>query len=187
MDNVEEALSIVVDVLFGFAYDQRTTMGESTVESGWTIAKLSRTLSWLDAPGSVRDAVVSSVHRALAFPVHRNWRLACRVVGDVAALLVLGRRAVVRSLLMVRKVFEKSGARQYLNTLFIEPLAVWVQGVSDATLAAVGAQVEQCMPTKQDVRWDLEQLEAIALTHSLCLSQDAQQQERDEQERATQL
>jgi hypothetical protein len=38
----------VVDLLFAYAYDVRTTMGESTVESGWTIVKLSSQLSWLD-------------------------------------------------------------------------------------------------------------------------------------------
>lgn len=187
MDNVEEALSMLVDVLFGFAYDQRTTMGEATVESGWTIAKLSRTLSWLDPPGSVAEAVASSVHRALAFPVHRNWRLACRVAGDVAALLVLGRRAVVRSLVTVRRVLEKSGARQYLNTLFVEPLAVWVQGVSDATLGALGAEVQRCVPAKHDVRWDLEQLEAIALADSLSLDAHQQSTQDTEQQRAALL
>ena len=172
-----------MDVLYGYAFDQRTTLGEPTVESAWTVAKLSRSLSWLDPPTSVRDAMLSNVHRALAFPVFRNWKLACRVVRDVHALLVLGRRAVVRALLVVRRLFGRSGPRQYLNTLFIEPLVVWVQGVSETTLAALAAEVERCVPTKNDVRWDLNEIEAIALTDSINLGQD----ESNDDERAMPL
>lgn len=38
----------LVDILFGYCYNHRTTLGENTVESGWTIAKLSSTLSWFE-------------------------------------------------------------------------------------------------------------------------------------------
>lgn len=36
----------LVDILYAGCYDHRTTLGESTVESGWTINKLSSTLCW---------------------------------------------------------------------------------------------------------------------------------------------
>lgn len=36
----------LVDILFASCYNHRTTMGENTVESGWTINKLSSTLCW---------------------------------------------------------------------------------------------------------------------------------------------
>ena len=38
----------IVDILFAYAYDYRTTEGDRSVESGWTINKLSSTLSWLE-------------------------------------------------------------------------------------------------------------------------------------------
>lgn len=41
------ALLSLVDILFAYAYDYRTTFGEESVESAWTINKLSSTLSWL--------------------------------------------------------------------------------------------------------------------------------------------
>lgn len=41
------ALLSLVDILYAYAYNHRTTLGESTVESAWTINKLSSTLSWL--------------------------------------------------------------------------------------------------------------------------------------------
>lgn len=36
----------LVDILYGSCYNHRTTLGENTVESGWTINKLSSTLCW---------------------------------------------------------------------------------------------------------------------------------------------
>lgn len=38
----------LVDILFASCYNHRTTLGENTVESSWTINKLSSTLSWFD-------------------------------------------------------------------------------------------------------------------------------------------
>ena len=38
----------LVTLLFGYAYDHRTTCGESTVESAWTSCKVSASLSWLE-------------------------------------------------------------------------------------------------------------------------------------------
>mmetsp|Transcript_32266 Transcript_32266/g.75769 ORF Transcript_32266/g.75769 Transcript_32266/m.75769 type:complete len:113 (+) Transcript_32266:774-1112(+) len=38
----------LVGLLFPIAYDVRTTLGEATCESGWTIATLSPLLSWFD-------------------------------------------------------------------------------------------------------------------------------------------
>lgn len=36
----------LVDILFASCYNRRTTLGENTVESCWTINKLSSTLCW---------------------------------------------------------------------------------------------------------------------------------------------
>ncbi|CAN0180364.1 unnamed protein product, partial [Discosporangium mesarthrocarpum] len=44
----EEVLLGLGDVLFGYAYDHRTTGGEPSVESAWTVAVLSPLLSWLE-------------------------------------------------------------------------------------------------------------------------------------------
>lgn len=38
----------LVDILLSYCYDSRTTMADPTVESAWTIAKLSGTLSWFE-------------------------------------------------------------------------------------------------------------------------------------------
>lgn len=45
---IRVALLGLVDIMFAYAYNNRVTEGENTVESTWTIRKLSSTLSWFD-------------------------------------------------------------------------------------------------------------------------------------------
>lgn len=44
----DKLLLSLVDILFASCYNHRTTLAESTVESSWTINKLSSTLCWFD-------------------------------------------------------------------------------------------------------------------------------------------
>lgn len=50
LDNEQKfyAYTGLIDILFAYCYNDRINCGESNVEAGWTIAKLSSTLSWLD-------------------------------------------------------------------------------------------------------------------------------------------
>jgi protein SHQ1 len=41
-------LLALVDLMFAYCYNHRTTTGDHTVESAWTIAKLSPTIQWFD-------------------------------------------------------------------------------------------------------------------------------------------
>lgn len=45
-EDVQKLCFNVVDILYGSCYNHRTTLGENTVESSWTINKLSSTLCW---------------------------------------------------------------------------------------------------------------------------------------------
>ena len=42
----------MLDILYAYAYNHRTVMGENNVESSWTIAKISSSLSWLQVADS---------------------------------------------------------------------------------------------------------------------------------------
>ena len=174
------SLLIVVDILAAYAYDQRFTCGEQSVESGWTIATLSRTLSWLDAApelcagdvdGSelLLDCLGDSVRRILTFPYLRCWALAVLVLKDVADILVAGLRRTVKCLLQVRRIFEKDEARYLLNKLYVDPLCIWLQQcVTDEHCQALGTAVDNFLATKQGqqvrdaTRWDLAALEKEA-------------------------
>jgi len=82
IENEKEVLLGLLDILFAFAYNNRTTTGENTVESSWTIARLSPTLSWFDVsypePNPIVTlrnhfitADVSSISRFIQHP--RRW------------------------------------------------------------------------------------------------------------------
>lgn len=102
------------------SYDQRSTGGESTVESAWTIAKLSVLLSSLTTPPSLRAALAASVRRSLVYPLYRHWALALACLRDVAVLLALGRRAVVRTLVETRRLLEQHDSYHCHNRLYLD-------------------------------------------------------------------
>jgi len=55
----------LLDVLLAYAYDHRTTSGDPSVESCWTVCKLATTLSWLEVrPPACPLAVRGSAHHA---------------------------------------------------------------------------------------------------------------------------
>lgn len=56
----------LVDIIYAWCYDHRTTMGDPTVESAWTIAKISSTLSYLVRHRNVRECAVGCFRRALS-------------------------------------------------------------------------------------------------------------------------
>ena len=95
----------VVDILFAYAYDLRTNDFEHSVESAWTIRKLSPTLSWFEhwirqkSKNSAQEVLSTCVRRSLVYPLYRNWLLALKIIEDVTAILSLGRNAVLKCFL----------------------------------------------------------------------------------------
>lgn len=103
----------LIDILYAYCYDMRTNDFEHTVESSWTLRKLSPTLSWLESwaplPPVENDidfpshdpsyVLATCVRRALAYPLYRHWRLATRVALDVSTIFAKGRNAVLKCLL----------------------------------------------------------------------------------------
>lgn len=64
--NSEEVQSLclnLVDILFANCYNHRTTLGENTTESSWTINKLSSTLSWFQVRLSISEALAAKRER----------------------------------------------------------------------------------------------------------------------------
>lgn len=146
----ERSISLsLLDILFAYCYDHRTTQGDSTVESAYTITMLSPTLSsfedYLNYPStldtdmpltadpiptgtlSVRDVMIQSARRCLIYPYLRTWKLVKKVFIDVTKILFLGQRCVLKCFLQVYRIFEKTDNYYLLNKLFIEDYCVWLQ------------------------------------------------------------
>ncbi|CAK5091127.1 unnamed protein product [Meloidogyne enterolobii] len=95
--NEKIALSLV-DIIFGFAYDFRTTLGEHSVESGWTISKLSPSLTFLVQWSNIQEAISSTIRHSLVLPMIRNWELSLKVMQDVRTIIENGNNCFYRNI-----------------------------------------------------------------------------------------
>lgn len=173
-----EALSLLVQLLFALSYDERTNEGDPTVESGWTIAKLSRSLSASTLPHSqassleaaVATTLVGCMRRALTVPLYRHWQLAVACVDDTLQHLQGGSSHVRRCLDQIGSRLQ-DGADPILSRLaevWIAPMIA--QPPSQAQVEQLSRCIRNVMErgdviTKDAVggeAWDVEVLEQAA-------------------------
>lgn len=123
----------LLDILFAYVYDHLTTDGEATVESAWTVTKLSAALSCLEDwnDDTLDRVMISSCRRTLLYPYLRNADLACLCWRHVSQFLP-NINHVVRILLQIRKILLKTDQYHYLsNQVWIDPYLAWIQKESD--------------------------------------------------------
>jgi len=56
-EDIKKLFLNLVDILYASCYNHRTTLGENTTESSWTINKLSSTLCWFQVCLSINKAL----------------------------------------------------------------------------------------------------------------------------------
>ena len=127
----------LLDILFAYVYDHVTTEGDPTVESAWTIFILSTSFSWLDdwLDDDVADDVLflvpavirSSIRRALIYPYLRSLEFACFIWTQVQTILSQGLRTVLRCLLQIRVILDRSELYYFGNKLYVDPYLMWLQ------------------------------------------------------------
>ena len=160
------ALLSILDVFLAACYDFRSTDGESTVESGWTINKLSATTSCFLEFDNVFDVVISFFRRSLIFPLHRNWELTRRCCFDAVEILRKGGKvAIVKRLVDVYKTFVLGDPRYILNDLYITDMILWAQS-SDLTERKVqkmanGLEAAVVEAVKSNVGLNLDEWERV--------------------------
>ena len=157
------ALCGLVDLLFAYAYDVRTTQGEPTVESGWTVRRLSSLLSCLEAFETVLEAAVACVRRSLCYPLVRHLELSRAVLADVSALLRLGRSGVLRALLDVRRAVQTGREYGYLlNRIWVDDYCVWLQQLSERWLGWLAEELDGVAISRDMLAWPLAAYEELA-------------------------
>jgi hypothetical protein len=102
---------LLLELLLAQAYDYRTTSGESTVESAWTIAVLCRSLVTSCLPASehgdtIASILIGSTRRQLSFPLYRNWGLVIKVADDVVS--ALRQQRALAAVSRIRDLFTES-------------------------------------------------------------------------------
>ncbi len=157
------ALCGLIDLLFAYAYDVRTTEGDPTVESGWTVRHVSATLAWLDTFETVAEAALASVERSLCYPLVRHFELARTTLADVGVLLRLGRPAVLRALLDLKLLVQRGVEHGYLlNRIWVDDYCVWLQQLAPRWLAKLADKLEGIDMRRELVRWPLQAYEELA-------------------------
>ena len=158
----------LLDILFSYVYDHLLTQGEPTVESAWTISCLSSRLSWLDEFNSVEDAVIASLRRSLVYPYIRNFEFGVHIWRQVAYILA-DRRCIIRCLLQVRDILEKSETFYVGNKLYIDPLLLWIQQAQAIPVKPLTSQILKCLDDpslKSKLDLDLVAFESLLGDHA---------------------
>ena len=161
-------LHAVTGILFAYCYDVRTTLGESTVESGWTLCVLSPQLGWLDNKFSdPADVCSACMRRALSFPLYRSLVLAEHVLRDVIHIFDLGRRGLLKGLLHTRRILGQSEKRYILNRVWTDDLCAWIQtGLKNKYVEAYATllhEIPRPFPSADiSVEWDIDGLHNLA-------------------------
>ncbi|XP_046881166.1 protein SHQ1 homolog isoform X2 [Hypomesus transpacificus] len=152
----------LVDVLLAYAYEVRTTEGEPTVESAWTIRKLSGTLCWLETYSSLKEVLVAFGRRVLCYPLYRHFSLVSAAVRDTALILQSGKACVLKCLLAIHSIFRKNDPAYILNDLYITDYCIWIQKVKSAKVTALADPLRNISLGKNDLELELEVLEVAA-------------------------
>ena len=151
----KSALLCLMDILFAYAYDHRTTDGDPTVESSWTVMILSPTLSWLEnyyhPYDTLADIMRWSIRRSFIYPYLRSYDLAKHITEDVCNILKKGRRTVIRCLLQLHKIMEQSESHYLFNKLYIDPLIGYIQQCDEEEVQKFGKSLELLLEASTDV------------------------------------
>ena len=172
----DAAFLCLMDVLFSYAYDHRTTDGDPTVESSWTVMILSPALSWLENYNppydTIQDVLVWSTRRSIIYPYLRNYNLSMKVVKDVAEILSRGRRTIIRCLLQVHSIMERSESHYLFNKLYIDPLICWIQRCEELDVKAFSNKVLESISSRESLTKSALDLDLDGLEQTLLADDD---------------
>uniref|UniRef100_A0A7S3PTR0 CS domain-containing protein n=1 Tax=Chaetoceros debilis TaxID=122233 RepID=A0A7S3PTR0_9STRA len=140
----------LMDILYAYAYDHRTTCGDPSCESSWTVVMISQTLSWFESYTPPYDNVAQvlrwSIRRAIIYPYLRNFKFVSKLlVNDLVEIFNGGRRTVLRCLLQIHKILDRSEFHYLFNKIYISPYICWVQQISDDDLTQFATEISICL------------------------------------------
>lgn len=191
VDNEKSIYLTMVNILLAYAYNHRTTMGENTVESYWTVVKLSSSLCWLEEFDSLSASLLAFMRRVVIYPLYRNLDLAYACIDDVATILQAGKEVTLRCLLETKYLLDHAPDQRYLlSKIFLDDYCVWIQRESDEKLAQLGKEIEKCRKTNPLLQrenlpkiggYPLSGLEQMALDYQREFGQSMQEDDSDAQ------
>ncbi|KAF9361247.1 hypothetical protein BGX26_004766 [Mortierella sp. AD094] len=177
LENAKSTYLSLIDILFAYSYDLRVSEGDATVETAWTICKLSPSIAALEQFTTLKETLLASFRRALAYPLNRNWNLAMKVLQDVYVIFKLGRRGILRALLAIKEILDHDDVYYIYSKMFIEDYCVWIQSSSEKVIRTLAHELHHFHLEKSELDWHLEELEALAKE-----APELEEEEEDEDE-----
>ncbi|KAF9172069.1 hypothetical protein BGX21_008302 [Mortierella sp. AD011] len=177
LENAKSTYLSLVDILFAYSYDLRVSEGDTTVETAWTICKLSPSMAALEQFTTLKETLIASFRRALAYPLNRNWNLAMKVMQDVYVIFKLGRRGILRALLAIKEILDHDDIYYIYSKMFIEDYCVWIQSASEQVIRTLAHELHHFHLEKSELGWHLEELENLAKE-----APELEEEEEDEEE-----
>lgn len=183
----------VIDILFSFLYNCITTDYENNSESGWTINKLSSTLSCLIdfdlnyysqskeisfdiLKESIENLLISNYRRVLIYPLYRNIKI-CEKIKFLMNEVLVGRFEILKCLLKIKNIFDRNEPRFLLNIIYIDPLIKWIQNDADDKIFEIIKNIINKINIKKDqLKLDLETIESDYL-NNINSNEDIMQEE----------
>lgn len=156
----------ILSILFAYSYEVRNFQGETTIESAWSIGKLTPQISCLDSQliqsnnqtekNMIRIIVLTMSRRALGYPLYRHFDLVMKSWMDVYWTLRCGKRGILKALLSVRELFRKHDVYYVYCKILLDDLCAWVlreDGCNDIVLRnlAHALRKETENLTKEDI------------------------------------
>ena len=166
-----------IDILFSFLYNCITTEYENNSESGWTINKLSSSLSCLIdfdlnyysqsneisfdiLNESITNLLISNYRRVLIYPLYRNIKLCEKIKFLLDKVLGVGRFGILKCLLKIKNIFDRNEPRFLLNVIYIDPLIKWIQNDADDKIFEIIKNViNKISIKKEQLKLDLDVIE----------------------------
>lgn len=183
----------LITLLFAYLYDSRTSQHDPTPESAWTICNLIPAFSALDPPHSsyyvggrhtfsvdeLKETLLPSYRRLLAFPLYRSFALAEKCQEDLANSLKQGKRPIIRCLLEMKDVLDHHDVYYIYSKIWLDDFCVWIQSdANDDILGLLGKQLMDVKVDKAMIAWGLEELE-IAAQEALAREKDSDDESSD--------
>ena len=163
--SIQATLYGLVDILYAYCYDLKTTFGEHNSETGWLISKLSATLACSEVFDNLNDCIMANMRRSLIYPLFRRFDIAVEVLNDVQKLLKNGKVAILKILLDLTKIFNESEGRYLFNQLYIDQYVPWIQTVEESELKNIVDELSVLVKEvlKEDLDLELLEIESAAV------------------------
>ena len=167
VDNNEiKALYItILNVLFGYVFEQIENEGIHSTESAWTIGKLVPQIAFLDQQlisekddnkhiSIIKASLLSGIKNSLSWTLHRNFDLSIKAWKQVYYLLTGGKKLVVRALLDVHEVFRFHDVYYVYDKILLSDLCSWfINQGSEVIVKSLAVDMKRELDniTKEDV------------------------------------